>query len=784
MNLTLPKKQASKKAGDDSALQAKRNRRVLFSWLFTWDFYLILLVAGFLRLYALNTSEFDGDQASIFILAREVVQHGLLPIVSNRASIGIENPPAIIYLLMIPAALSANPLWATVMIGLFNTVAVLLTYFFTRRYYGRFAALITALLYATAAKPLNYSRFLWQQNMLAPLTILFVFALFWGVVERKKGWFFPALLLIGISYQLHETSALLAIPLLAAVVLAPGTVRWRDLALGIASLLLIFSPYILWELSSKFADLFITLREAKLPAHVNSDAIYYYRFLLSPNGFNAYFQLPKSSTSVLRHFAPILSVLRYTLQFLVLGGLATVGIQVFWTGRNASSQTLPREGMPAKGNQHADNPIVDEKEVREPTNSAGSAKPLSFLRNWWTTLCATPYRCGLMVLLIWQVVPLLILTRHAVTLYPYYLLFLMPGPFILAGFFIAQLLKWIQQIGRGIVSAQADPSHKKNGSSSPIVGATRSHPFEARRFLRTVLRYAVYFIVAFAVIAQFMTATATLIDAAQGNNGHGKAFNDLRSLQQALAEADHLAQQRYLSRVYITTDTNSETAIRYLAQQMQTPATLFDDSRCFVLPNPAEGPAVLLVSPYAEVTKALLGQFAATTLIDQPARLGAQPFKLYIVSPKPVLEKTSLHPSFVDNLQLVNLQRQQLNITNRSWLVSRWNLLRSAQPGPRTTYTYAMAALPNSGNKPVESHCTFNAMRSGDQLFVAFALPGNAISAASVTIKGLSYTTTPYNPAFGPLLLETDKTQDSPVKILRTAESKESITISITESLF
>src|SRR5881398_1159158 len=91
-------------------------------------------------------------------------------------------------------------------------------------------------------------------------------------------------------------------------------------------------------------------------------------------------------------------------------------------------------------------------------------------------------------------------------------------------------------------------------------------------------------------------------------------------------------------------------------------------------------------------------------------------------SPRRVLEKTSLHPSFVDNLQLVNVQRQQLSITDRSWLISRWNLLRSAQPVSRTTYTFAMSALPNNGNRPVESLCTFNAMRPGDQLFVAFAL--------------------------------------------------------------
>jgi len=240
---------ASKQASNsnpETPLPARWNIKQRLPWLLSWEIYLVLVIAGFLRLYQINTSEFDGDQSTIFGLAREAVHFGLLPLVSNRASIGIENPPAVIYLLMIPVALSANPLWAAVMVGLLNTLAVLLAYLFTRRYYGPLAGITAALLYAAAAKPLNYSRFIWQQNMLAPLVVLFMFALFCGVVERRKGWFFPAVFLLGMAYQLHETSILLLVPLLVALALAPGTLRWRDVALALVSLLIIFSPYILW----------------------------------------------------------------------------------------------------------------------------------------------------------------------------------------------------------------------------------------------------------------------------------------------------------------------------------------------------------------------------------------------------------------------------------------------------------------------------------------------------------------------------------------------------------
>jgi 4-amino-4-deoxy-L-arabinose transferase-like glycosyltransferase len=242
-------------------------------------------------------AEFDEDQAMVFRMAHDAINHGLLPATSNIASIRIANPPAVIYLFMLPAAFSANPLWCAIYVALFNMIAVLLTYIFVRRYYGRLAAIIASLLYATAAVPIEYSRFIWQLNLVAPIVVLFMFTLFIGVVERRKGWLFPALLLLGILFQLHETSSLLIAPFLVALALAPGTLRWRDLILGIASLLLIFFTYLLWEFSTQFADLNIVLQVAKLHAHFDSQAFTYYEFFLSP-----YDRVPTNMHSLLYSF--------------------------------------------------------------------------------------------------------------------------------------------------------------------------------------------------------------------------------------------------------------------------------------------------------------------------------------------------------------------------------------------------------------------------------------------------------------------------------------------------
>jgi Dolichyl-phosphate-mannose-protein mannosyltransferase len=699
MSLKLSKKQQS-----ETTTPPPRDGAGLRSWFLrllsfianTWEVYLLLLVAAFLRFYQINTTELDDDQVKLYRMAYDAVHHGLLPATSNAASIGIANPPGVIYLFMPIAALSANPLWGALLVGIFTTAAALLTYFFTRRYYGRFAGIVAALLYATAARPLNYARFIWQPNLMPPFVILFMFALFWGVVERRKGWLFPALLLFGVLYQMHPITLLLAIPLLTAVVLAPGTLRWRDLALALAFLLVIFSPYLIWEAYTRFADVRTIFTLAGQYAHIDGQAIHFYRIFLIP-----YDHLPADTHSVVLLLAPLLSWLSVAVPLLTLAGFVTAGVLLLrsrWSG----------------------------------------------VRNWWIDLRADPYRCGLLLLLTWQIVPLLILSRHAVDLHSQYFFMFLPGPFILIGLFLAKAVAW----------------------------------FQARGGQWNILRYGAYVIASLVIITQLVGSTAAIIDSSSGNF-NDRSFlpypyhNDLGSLQHALSEADQLARQRQLNRVYVTTDFATQAALRYLAEQMRTPTTLFDASNCLVLPNPADGPAVLLVGPYDGLTKALLSQFAAATLVDQPARLGGPPFRLYIVTP--AATPTSSQHMFTGNLQLLDTQARHLNYNGTSWLVTRWSLLRSEQPGFRTTYSYALRVLLNGNGE--QGLCTFTTIRAGDQLLVAFGLPKNGSVPASVMIKGQSFTTIPDNPFYGPFHMETDSDRSTARKALQTMDGKDSITL-------
>ena len=698
------------------------NRRAvlskLVSWFCIWEIFPILGIAAFLRFYQLTTTEFDADQAMVFRMARDAINHGLIPATSNIASIRIVNPPAVIYLLMIPAAFSSNPLWGAIFVGLLNVFAVLLTYIFVRRYYGRIEAIIASLLYATASEPLHYSRFIWQQNMIAPFVVLFIFALFWGVVDRRKGWLIPALILLGILVQLQETTIILSSLLLVALILSPGTVRLRDLALGITFLLLLFSTYLLWEFSIKFGDLKILLQTSKLHSHFDLTALNYYGLFLNPYG-----NIPTNTHTLEYKLVPLLEWLPPSMVILIISGLALITMGVI-----SSPQLQKRDSG------------VDE-EIRSSRHTVWSS--LRTVNTLWTDFRAAPRRCGYFLLLTWQIVPIMILSHHSVPVFPYYLLMVLPGPFIIIGILLSTLADW----------------------------------FQWRRWVWNIARYGVYVCICLVIVAQLLGSTAALIDEANGNNLHGYSYNTLNSLEDALSEADQLARLHNLNHVYIATDQYTQTSLDYLAEQMHTPSTLFDASRCLVLPSATAGPAALLIGPYDTLSIALLSHFARATLVSHPERLGGVPFQLYIVQSIAASKLAPSHEAFVHHLQLLDRQVQQFRFDNSSWLATRWSYIRSATADYRTTYTYTMMALLD-GKTAISSQCISTSIRAGDQLIVTFPLSQSTKTPSSMTIIAKSFTTMPLDISYGSFHLENIRDQNTQPVFLQTTEGKPGISLS------
>src|SRR5215467_10093752 len=79
---------------------ALKLRDIANSLLLNWEIYLILFIAAFLRLFNIDRTMFNDDEAAVFRIAHDAVAFGLLPLTSNRASLGNLNPPLVVYFLM------------------------------------------------------------------------------------------------------------------------------------------------------------------------------------------------------------------------------------------------------------------------------------------------------------------------------------------------------------------------------------------------------------------------------------------------------------------------------------------------------------------------------------------------------------------------------------------------------------------------------------------------------------------------------------------------------------
>lgn len=713
MSTTLPQDMRSKattgQAGSDQ-------KSLIRTYLFSWEMYLIVAVAAILRLYGLQRTEFDSDQADIFRMAYDALSHHLLVATSNVASLHIYNPPGIIYLLMIPAALSHNPVWAAVMVALLATISVLLTYIFVYRYYGRLAAAFAALLYATAALPIFYSRFIWQQNLLLFFVPLFIMLLFRGAVARRKGWLAPAIFLLGLLIQLHASSVTLAVPLLIAWILAPGTVCWLDIVLGALVTGIIYAPYVLWEVMLHFLDMTILRASTSSQPTFDASALVFYQQFLGP------FSLPYNAQSFSGRLAPFVSWLLYVMTALLIIA-AVFALVAIIRGRRQESDLVEKRKGPAV---------------------------LRGLWQWFGNLRAQPYRCGLLVLFAWQAFPLIYLLRHTISLYPHYFIMFMPGPFIFIGILLAAAVQWLSRPGTW----------------------------------QMLTRYGMYTLVVVLVGTQLVASGASVFDITHGNFHDTQLsrpyYNDLTSMQQALHNADQFAQHYHLPHIYAATDAATDTSLRYLEQFTQVPTTTFSEN-CLVLPDPAQGPALLMSGPYSNLDDAILARFAHVTFLGESAHLGGAPYRFYMVQTLPLLGQT--RATFSGDLQL--LGSQHLRFQQKTWILTHWNILRNAEPAFRSTYVYDMMNRNGSANLKVDQqHCVFTSLHAGDQLVMSYQLPALDANRAAINIQVTSYDATPLilRPAFlQPLgiAFETYAYVNSPVRLLKTAQGQSDISIAI-----
>jgi 4-amino-4-deoxy-L-arabinose transferase-like glycosyltransferase len=686
------------------------------SWWQSWEFYLIVLLAVVLRFYRIDTAQYMADHNSLYQMAHDGVANGLWPITANGASTGLLLPPLFVYLMMIPAAITPNPVAGNILIALCNVLAVLLTYVFVRRYYGRLAGAIAALLYATAGNVIVFSRDIWQPDMLPLCMILLLFVLFRGIVEKKHYWFLPAVLLLGIMYQFHSTAIYLIVLLLAATLLGFKTIRWRELPLALLGLSVLFAPYIYLESLNHLADIRILFHVADSKAAFNGDVLQHYRTFVSSyvsdplRTLSDTHLIPSNNHSILLttplHFIAQFDVPEsWLMVVLLVAGVFTLIIQLFWTGRSPE-----RKG----------------------------------LATWLKSLLASPWNRGAILLLAWQGTILLFL-RHSTFIYAHYLLYLIPGPFIIIGILSSNVMRQRQHL--------------------PLPG-------------KVLLRYGLYVFIGLAVIIQTVGSAGWLVDHMLGNfniNYARPQYFDLATMQRLVNISDRMALKRHLGHVYFDIHGDDVSSVSYLAQFAHTPMEVLDSSQCMVIPSAQSGPAVYVTDPNRPDLNALLEHYTLATRIGDIPYPGGPPFPMYIVKATPT-SQPSLQLSGGVQLVSHNADVFPVGVSALKILVTRWRIQNAQSPQPRTTYIYNfLSRYHKNVSSGTGRICRLSSTSTGDQLIPLFLFRTKTSRSLIMNIE--KFSSSPQHYDHGSFKMVTFKNIDTVHTFLHIANGQNDISL-------
>ncbi len=229
---------------------------------------IILLLAVYLRLNHLDWTEFKQDEAHLSQIAFDMARHGQIPLHSIGASVGVINLPLGAWLLAIPYAASSSPIVATAFLAGLNVLAVAACYAFARRcfkslgVYSIAAALIAALLFATAPWAVLQSRKLWANNFLPLFVVAWAWTGWLAFAERRSRWLIGHAIMLALCIQLHYSALMLAPVSAVWFIIFIRRSAWRSILIAAVTLAVLFAPFLIvdgsqgWPNVTRFIELF------------------------------------------------------------------------------------------------------------------------------------------------------------------------------------------------------------------------------------------------------------------------------------------------------------------------------------------------------------------------------------------------------------------------------------------------------------------------------------------------------------------------------------------------
>lgn len=643
-----------------------------FAWARYPEFWIILLVAAFLRLWYLDHAQWLADQAQLMTIARDAWLHGQLPITGIPSSLHTFNPPLSIYILMPFFLFTKNPMLALIALALWNIFGVALCYIFALRHFSRRVAFLAALVFAGCGAAITYSRFIWQQNYLPPLLLLWAFTLYAGAIRGRRAWFALHLLLLAMIICLHPTGVALIAVTAVALLIAPHWPTRRDALIGVGLVALLLLPTILWEWASNFVDVRLLLHFTGQRSAFNFDVFHAFDHLLgAPTYLNAGTNTPYPDlldTTLYSRLGRANQILQYVVMLLYIGSYIVLTLLA----------------------------LTPLRRVRVSSEMSSWRRVWGWLLALRQALQADARWRSYVLLWVWITIPPLLMLRHSQPVQPHYLFILYPALFLSVG-----------------IAADTFTREAPRLLSALRIQSRRAWPLITWGALIVVL-----------LVAVGQTTQSTLFLVALGADqvnyiNYGYPLNELLAADNAIGtiQRDQHAGEVMVSMPwYYTVAAMNSTLIREYNDRTGVTGD------CLVLPAPQANPSLVVstqaISPQAQLLARLPN---ATHVQDYPIP-GDEPLVIYrLTGQTPTLPDERALPSATwqdghgSVLRLVAGAQTAAGVIRLRWVVSS-----VAATGAAETPQYEIrvqTAVADASTPAARASCKPTHLQAGDTIF-------------------------------------------------------------------
>lgn len=358
---------------------------------------LIILLAAGLRLTRLDLIEFKYDEATVARTALRIAREGDLPALGMVSSQGPHNPPLMSYVLSPAFAISRDPRLAAGWVAFLGVVAVGLTYWVGRSYFSWPVAAVASVLFAASPWAVFLSRKIWAQTLPA-LTLVFVGALL-ALVARRRQWALTVAFAAAAGLvSLHLGGLAFFFVLAAVMALFPRRVRLLPLAIGIVLVLIVLSPYLVYDARHEWQNMraFASMRDQEAIVDLQALRI----AAVAASGFHLEDLAGERYEDFLGRIVDIRWLDQVEMALLWLG--------LLWTATRVVRATVTRRRLP-------------------------------------------PAESARLVLLAWFAVPVALLLRRTEPLHPHTVAFLYPVQHLVIALLVVDAATWTgQRLGPGV----------------------------------------------------------------------------------------------------------------------------------------------------------------------------------------------------------------------------------------------------------------------------------------------------------------------------------------------